>query len=174
MTTESPANVRERVLQIFEKYRATPGASYEESRFLDFLLAAPKRKRAVYDSFGGLRRFNRFLDEIQYEFAICFSLKDREANYSLDAFVHRVMELQQSRRGSLASIDRQAKAGAGAQVLIVANLILVIAGVWLQDRAWAIVLLAAIAVALNASFFWFAWKAKAYLVRLRERIESAR
>jgi len=173
MAPEPTVKARERVLQLFEKHRATPAAPYEEAHFLDFLLANPRRKRAVYDSFRGLWRFNRFLDELQYEFAICFSLKDREANYSLDALVHRVIELQQSRRGSLMSLDRQARAGAGWQVLLVANLLLLLAAVWLKDRGWLLAALVAIVAALNAWFFWFAAKAKAYLTRLRSRIESA-
>jgi hypothetical protein len=174
MTNEPAAGIRETVLRLFEQHRATPGAPYAAEHFLDHLLANPARKRAVYDSFRGLRRFNAFLDAVQYEFAVCFSLKDREANYSLDAFVHRVMELQQSRRGSLMSLDRQAAAGAGSQVLVVANLVLLIAGVWLKDLAWALALLVGLAVALNGWFFWFTWRARAYLARLRIRIEAAR
>jgi hypothetical protein len=37
----------------------------------------------------------------------------------------------------------------------------------------AVTALAAVAIALDAWFFWFALRARSYLVRLRRRIESA-
>jgi hypothetical protein len=89
---------REKVVALFERHRATPGTPDEADHFLDILLAKPRRKRATYNSFRGLRRFNAFIDEVQLEFGICFSLKDREANYSLDRFVERVVTLERSRR----------------------------------------------------------------------------
>ena len=113
--TPGETKTRDRVVELFEKHRATPGAPYEGDHFLDFLLAEPKGKRAVYNSFRGLRRFNAFLDEVQYEFAVCFSLEDRETSYPLEKFVARVLELQESHRGSLKSLDHQARAGAGWQ-----------------------------------------------------------
>jgi hypothetical protein len=173
MATDPTAAVRERVLQLFEQHRAKPGAPCDAAHFLDFLLPVPKKRRAVYDSFRGLRRFNAFIDSVQYEFAVCFSLKDREANYSLDAFVHRVMELQQSRRGSLMSLDHQARAGAGWQALIVLDFVLLILAVWLKGSFGALVAMATVAIAVNAWFLWFAWRARTYLVRLRTRLQSA-
>jgi hypothetical protein len=47
---------RAKVIELFEKHRATPGASFDEQHFLDFLLRGPRKTRAVYDSFRGLRR----------------------------------------------------------------------------------------------------------------------
>lgn len=166
------ARARDRIIELFEKHRATPGAPYDDDHFLDFLLANPKSRRAVYNSFRGLRRFNAFVDEVQFEFAVCLSMEDREANYPLSRFVSRVLELRKSRRGSLKSLDNQANAGAGWQVLAGANFILLIAAALLRDTSWAIAAIIGIAVFLNAWFFRFVWRAKAYLARLRSRIET--
>src|SRR5262245_36245708 len=81
---------RARILTLFEQHRARPGTPYDESHFLDFLLPDPQRKHAVHGSFRGLRRYNAFIDDVQLEFAICFSLKDRETDFSVDRFVARV------------------------------------------------------------------------------------
>lgn len=170
---QTGAGARNRILELFEKHRAAPGEPYDEDHFLDFLLARPKRKGALYDSFRGLRRFNSFVDDVQYEFAVCLSLADREANYPLDEFVSRVLELQKSRRGSLKSLDNQAKAGAGWQLLVVADFILVAAAVWLKDSPWAWPAIVGLALVLNLWFVRFAWRAKAYLAKLRARIEAA-
>jgi hypothetical protein len=164
---------RTKVIELFEKHRAAPGAPYDEEHFLDFLLVTPKKARAIYDSFSGLRRYNAFVDDVQLEFAICFSLKDRESNYSLPKFVDRVIELEKSRRGSLASLKNQARAGAGWHVVVIANLVVLIVGVWLNGSVWAILTLCGIAVVLNVLFVRFAWRGRAYLARLRARIESA-
>lgn len=161
---------RERILTLFEKHRASPGAPYESEHFLDFLLPAPVKECGVYNSFRGLRRFNAFLDELQLEFAVCFSLKDREANYSLEQFVARVQQLQSSRRSSLASLNRQLKMPVEG-VVIVVNLILVIALVVLRSTLWAAGVVAAILV-FNVWYFRFHRKARRYLKSLRARIEG--
>lgn len=167
------ANARTKIIELFEKHRATPGAPYDEAHFLDFLLAKPKSRGAVYNSFGGLRRFNAFVDDVQYEFAVCLSMKDRDENYPLAKFVSRVLELQKSRRGSLKSLDNQVKAGAGWPVLLLADLGLLIAASLLRTSPIAIAAIIGIAVFLNSWFLRFAWRGRAYLAALRTRIETA-
>ena len=163
---------RTKIIELFERHRATPGARYDEQHFLDFLLPSPGQAGAVYNSFRGLRRFNAFVDDVQLEFAICFSLKDRDANYSLSKFVDRVVELESSRRGSLKSLKNQMRAGAGWPVVIVANFLLLIIGVWLRTDAWAIAILFGLALVLNGTFVRFAQREKAYLAQLRAKIEN--
>jgi len=89
----SAASHRDRILAIFERHRATPGTAFPEERFLNHLMADPKGPEAVRNSFSGLRRFNAFIDEVQLEFGVCFSMKDLEASYSLPRFEARVREL---------------------------------------------------------------------------------
>jgi hypothetical protein len=163
---------RQKILAAFERHRQTPGAPFDESHFVDFLIASPKAKHAVHGSFGGLRRFNAFIDEVQYEFAVCFSLKDRDADYSLAQFVERIEELQKSRRGSLASLSNQARAGAGWNVVAVADFVLVLIGIGVRAHPWGLGLVVLVALVVNVGFFVFARKAGAYLRRLRARIEQ--
>ena len=59
---------RENIFAIFERHHAIPGATFDESHFMDFLMANPERKGAIRNSFTGLRRFNAFIDEIQYKY----------------------------------------------------------------------------------------------------------
>lgn len=164
---------RHKVLAAFERHRETPGAPFDEGHFVDFLIASPKTKHAVHDSFGGLRRFNAFIDEVQYEFAICFSLEDRDADYSLAQFVERIEELQRSRRGSLASLSNQERAGAGWNVVVVADFALVLIGIGVRDHSWGLASVLVVALVVNVAFFVFARKAGAYLRRLRARIEQS-
>jgi hypothetical protein len=44
------ATIREAVLEVFERHRAAPGTPFDESHFLDYLLAKPRDQRAVHDS----------------------------------------------------------------------------------------------------------------------------
>jgi hypothetical protein len=108
-----PASDREIILELFERHRETPGEPFDEARFLDHLLANPRRPRAVYNSFAGLRRFNAFIDAVQLELSICFSVRDREAHYSLAKFVERAGALKRSRRSSVASLRNQQAHGFG-------------------------------------------------------------
>jgi hypothetical protein len=166
------ATHRDKVVALFEKHRITPGTPFDEDHFLDFLLSEPKKKRAVYDSFRGLRRFNAFIDEVQYEFAICFSLKDREANYCLDRFIDRVKELETSRRSSLASLNNQIKAGPGWNAIVVANFILLIFAIALRNSTWLLAAVIGAAALLNGWFLRFSRRAKSYHARLLARIKD--
>ena len=164
------AKVRNRIIEIFEKHRAVPGAAYEEKHFLDFLLAAPGKKDAVYNRLGGTRRLMAFVNEVQYDFAVCFSMADYEANYPLDQFTDRVLELQKSPRGSLQSLNNQVKAGGGWPVLVVADFLLLLAAVRARNSTSLLAVVGGVAVISNAWFVWFVWKARTYLARLRVRI----
>jgi hypothetical protein len=164
---------RDKVLAIFEKHRFAPGAPYDDGYFLDFLLPDPKKKGALYDSFRGLRRFNAFLDEVQYEFAICFSMEDRDANYSLDRFVDRVKELEKSRRSSLASLKNQMRAGVGVNAIFFANFPLVIIAIFARNNLWAVAVLVVVAAIINVWFVRFSVRARAYHARLLSKIQGA-
>src|SRR5688572_14968620 len=120
----SPQPLRARVVELFESHRERPGTPFDATHFLDFLLAEPKGKGAVRNSFGGLRRFNAFIDAVQLEFAVYFSIKDRESNHSVDGFAARVEELMASPASSLASLRNQVQRGFGVQVWGVANVVL--------------------------------------------------
>lgn len=121
--TSGPDDFRSRVLSQFERCRAVPGAPFEEDRFLDYLLANPAENRAAYNSFAGLRRLNRFMEAVQVDFSICFSMSDRDRNYGLDAFVERVQELSASRQSSLASLRNRQKHSFGWPAVIFGNLL---------------------------------------------------
>lgn len=172
MTVARTSSVRQRILELFEKHRATPGAPFEEAHFLDFLLAQPTQKRAVYDSFRGLRRLNAFLDEVQEEFNVCLSIADRVDNLSLPKLVDRVQQLEQSPRGSLASLSNRVAAGPGWRVLVVANLLIGIMVMWFRQWPMGLGLVAVLALLVNGAFLRMHFRDRAYHVRLRQKIES--
>ena len=163
--------LRETVIQLFECHRATPGAPFEESHFLDYLLAEPRGKRAVHNSFAGLRRYNAFVDDVQLRFSICFSLRDFEANLPLDRFVERIAELQGSPRASLASFRNQRRHGYGWGTVAVLNFmaaVLVLGGMRIS-----LVLAAALAllcVVANGLFVVHYLRWRAYQRRLALRL----
>lgn len=172
MTVARTASVRQRVLGLFEKHRATPGAPFEEAHFLDFLLPNPGQKRAVYDSFKGLRRLNAFLDEVQDEFTVCLSIADRTDNLSLTRLVDRVQQLEQSPRGSLASLNNRVAAGPGWRVLIVANLLIGIMIMWFRQSPIGLGLVAVLALLVNGTFLRMHFRDRAYHARLKQKIEA--
>jgi hypothetical protein len=168
------ADVREEILTIFERHRQTPGAALDESHFSDYLLADPKGNRSVHNSFRGLRRYNAFIEEVQMHFAIYLSIKDWEANYSLERFVQRVSELQFSRRSSLASFRSHVRRGFGWNTVVVLSLIAATAsyGAWQYSRVASSLLLLALvagnAWALRSYFHWRSYH-QALELRLQAR-----
>jgi hypothetical protein len=176
MSTPAPeAGVEQRVLALFERHRATPGAPYEAARFLDFLLADPRKKRAVHDSFRGKWRFHAFLDDVQMEFGICFNTADRDADPSLERFVARVEELRGSRRSSLASLRHVRQQRFGLPPVIFLHLF-GFAAVAIAWRLWAPLALVPL-LAILAADAWLAWwwrRDRAYVERLAARLDADR
>lgn len=100
---------RLRVLDIFQAHRKLPGAPFEESHFLDYLLAAPRRRGAVFWSLPGRLRLKSFTEAVQLDFGLCFSGDDRRSNYPLVHYVQRVAVLRRSRRSSMSALRAQAR-----------------------------------------------------------------
>jgi len=164
--------VRDRVLELFESQRALPGAPFEEAHFLDFLLADPSSIGAVRNTFKGLRRFNKFVDAVQYEFAVCFSTSDFDSNWSVEKFVERIKYLQLSRRGSLQSLNNQERAGANWGAVMIADLILLSLASIFRHTWWVAIPLIVVALSVTVRYFFFARSQAAYRERLRSRIEG--
>lgn len=165
-------DTRQRVLDLFEAHREKPGAPYEERHFLDFLLAEPRQNRAVYNSFKGLRRFNAFLDQLQYEFAVFFSSKDRDANYSLDRFVKRVAELRSKPASSLASLRGPMK-GQVEGIVVVGPLLFWLPAVALRNHGAIALALSACGMALLVFFLLIYRRERRYLARLQLKIKAS-
>lgn len=163
---------RDYVLSSFEKFRAHPGAQFDESHFLDFLIENPAGKGAVRNSFGGLRRFNKFVDLIEIELGICFSQADLERPFSVDAFVERASALQSSPKASLASLKNRERAGAGWTPLVFLDLILVGVAVGFKDTPAITVISVSTAIVASAAFAVFAMRNKRHLAQLRQQVES--
>jgi hypothetical protein len=125
---------RERVLALLEEYREAPGTPLDGSHFLDFLIAAPDRKRAVYDSAAGMRRLEAFLDRVQLEYSVCLSHAERHAGESVEAFVERLGALAHAPKQSLAHFRAEHKAVFGWPVFVLGNLALLLPVVILLDR----------------------------------------
>jgi hypothetical protein len=76
---------KDRILAIFHRVREDHNSSFEEKNFLQFLIR-PNGK-SIDDSFKGKRYKNRFIDDIQMEFAICFANDFFEKKWNLADFV---------------------------------------------------------------------------------------
>jgi hypothetical protein len=169
-----PRSIRARVLALFEKHRSEPGSPYDESHFLDYLTANPEGKRAkTANSFRALRRYRAFIRDVQEEFAICFSLRDRDAGCSVDKFVEKVEARTYSLRASLAAVRFQRKSGAGWCGIIALDCILLVIGSKAMGTGveWGVL---GIAVWVNGWCVRSALRERAYLARLQARIESRR
>ena len=169
--------VREPVLALFKRHRARPGSPFDEEHFLDFLLANSKQVGAVKNSFRGLRRFNAFIDATQLEFVVFFSIKDREANYSLNAFVKRVEFLTTSKRSSLTSLRNYARYPFGWHVVILFDVVAI--GVcWTVARHSQTValILALVALLVNAALARLFLYEQAYVRRITNllRVDAPR
>ncbi len=100
--------IKERILKVFSEKRERSDASFEEFYFLDYLTFPPKDKGTIKNSFIGVRRFYRFMDSLELEFGICFTLSDLDnPNYSVDQLTEKVKERISKRKGNLIIIKQR-------------------------------------------------------------------
>jgi hypothetical protein len=84
--------VKTKILEIFQQERQKPDASFDESHFLDFLTFPPHGKDNIQNSFKGVKKYHQFMDKLELEFEICFTLSDRDRGYSIDKITKKVTE----------------------------------------------------------------------------------
>jgi hypothetical protein len=167
------ASARRRVVALFERHRATPGAPYDERHFMDFLLKERMGRRTVADGLHATRRLNAFINDIQYEFAICFAASERHANHSLQDFVERVVDLGRLRHQMRWRWKDQLTAGLEWAATVLANIVLLIAAVTWRDHAFALAVVGGGAVLVNAWFGACGLRALDYCRRLHSRIAAS-
>ncbi|TKB46733.1 hypothetical protein [Thalassotalea mangrovi] len=164
------SDIKSEIVGIFTKYKHSKDIEFVEENFLDFLIANPSDKGAFRNSFKGLRKYNHFIDEVQLKFGICFSIKDRETNFSLENFTLRVIQLMNSKRSSLKSLRNQMKQPFELNVFLIINLIgiSIIAVLWGNKVIATVVVFLLIAINLKLAHFYH--KEYSYQKRLKSRI----
>ena len=105
-------------------------------------------------------------------FAICFSKKDRETNFSLEEFTQRVIKLKSSKRASLASLKNQMAQPFEINIFLILNLIGVFPIVFLWEYRGVVLLLISLLLAINLKLAYFYMKESKYLKSLKSRIDS--
>jgi hypothetical protein len=58
---DGPNEIQHIILSIFEAVRETPGSSYDQRRFIHYLIQNSEGKRDIHKSFKGKRYFVRFI-----------------------------------------------------------------------------------------------------------------
>lgn len=99
--------IKEKILEIFMQERQNPNAYFKESHFLDFLTFPPHRKDNIKNSFKGVRKYYRFMNNLELQFEICFTFSDLDRSYSVDQITKKVKERIGKRRGNIMIIKRR-------------------------------------------------------------------
>ncbi|GAB2503491.1 hypothetical protein [Algoriphagus taiwanensis] len=135
--------VREKILDLFNKERQIPNGEFNESHFLDFLTNPPHHKDTIKNSFRGVRRYYRFMDAIELEFAICFTLSDLDKYYSVDSLTKKVLERLTKGRGNLMILKQRREEKENYWIEILLTTILLLTYFWLGFH-WLPILLTVI------------------------------
>lgn len=123
--------IKETILKIFKEEKQKPNADFSESNFLDFLTFPAHSKNTIKNSFKGVRRYYRFMDKLELEFGICFSLPDLDKYYSIDSITKKVTERINKRRGNLMILKRRNEEKEKYIFEIVLTIILIGLYIWL-------------------------------------------
>lgn len=100
--------IRNKILELFNKKREKANTKFDESHFLDYLTFPPKNKGQIKNSFKGVRKYYRFMDSLEIEFSICFTLSDLDnPYYSVEQLTNKVQERINKRKGNLIIIKQR-------------------------------------------------------------------
>ena len=98
-------------MEIFKRERKNPAANFEESHFMDYLTHPAHPKNTIKNSFRGVRKYYRFMDQLELEFAICFSicfsLSDLDRYYSIDSLTKKVLQRIGKGKGNRMILQRR-------------------------------------------------------------------
>ncbi len=143
-------DVRDRILVLFNKERQTPNADFDKSHFLDFLSSPPHSKDTIKNSFRGVRRYYRFMDSLELEFGICFSLSDLDRYYSVDSLTKKVLQRIDKSRGNLMILKQRSEQKETYRIEILLTAILISTYFWLGIH-WLTILLT---VTFGIAIWW--------------------
>lgn len=99
--------IKDKILDLFNKTRQKPYSNFNESHFLDFLSNPPRPKNSIKNSFKGVKMYYRFMDKLELEFGICFKLSELDNYYSVDSLTKKVAERIQKKRGNLVILKKR-------------------------------------------------------------------
>lgn len=146
--------IKDRILKVFNRKRERPDSSFEELYFLEYLTFPPKDKGKIKNSFIGVRRFYRFMDNLELEFGICFTLSDLDnPNYSIDELTEKVKERIGKRKGNLIIIKQRISDKENYYLEFLLLLILTVVFVNFKIH-WISVILT---VLIGVFFYWVTW-----------------
>ncbi len=99
--------IKNKILEIFDSERKNPSADFNESHFMDFLTYPAHPKNTIKNSFRGVRKYYRFMDKLELEFGICFSLQDLDKYYSVDQLCKKVLDRIKKGKGNNMILKRR-------------------------------------------------------------------
>ena len=99
--------VKNKILEIFKSERSNSSADFNENYFMDFLTNPAHQKNTIKNSFRGVRKYYRYMDKLELEFGICFSLSDLDKYYSLDKLTKKVLERIKKGKGNKMILQRR-------------------------------------------------------------------
>lgn len=96
---ENTAQITAALSQLFDRHARVPqtGAADSEAPFLHRLLAGAKTIANVRNSFRGIWRLHRFLDDVQMYFGVCFALEDSEKEWTVSALAAHIAHKKANR-----------------------------------------------------------------------------
>lgn len=99
--------IKVKILEIFTKERQRPDLDFDESNFMDFLTFPAHQRDTIKNSFRGVRKYYRFMNKLELEFAICFRLSELDTYYSVDSLTKKVIERIETRQGNLIILKKR-------------------------------------------------------------------
>lgn len=159
--------VKNTILELFQKARQRPDTNFELSHFLDFLTHPPHKKNSIKNTFKGVKRYYRFMDMLELEFGICFKLSDLDRYYSVDALTKKVLERMQKANGNKMVLKQRKERKQNHVIDVVLLLVLAVFYAY-----WGIHWLPLAATALFVSVFYWLYSSRSYEKRHIKKLES--
>lgn len=142
--------ITQKILDIFQEARKNPSADYDSSHFMDFLNDPPYEKNTIKNSFIGVRKYYRFMDALELEFGICFSLSDLDKYYSVDTLTKKVLARINKGKGNKMILQRRLEEKNSYWIEIMLFIIPILIFLWLGLHLITII----VAIFCEIGIYW--------------------
>lgn len=100
-------DIRATILKVYKRHREEPDAPFDDLDFLTYLVKDRASLQDLRNGFAGLKRLNKFYDDLQAECGVLLEGRDTEHDWPLHMLTEHIAEKKSNRSAQKALATRR-------------------------------------------------------------------